>query len=158
MKIALFLNSTLIFLLFLCVSKKRLHMFANIFTFMILEFLITTYFSILNVNYHLFKFPNRDDLYFIIRVFEVILLPALFIWYFNVMSSLKTRFFKIALTILLFTIFNGLDYLFVHWKVIKFLNWHYWKTLVSLLAILLITFWLQQWFRMILRKEGIKDG
>lgn len=157
MKLLLFFDITIIFLISFFIVRKRLHVFINIFTFMVLEFLIASYFAVLYVNLKAWEVANSTDLFYIFRIYEVILMPLLYISYFNLIDALKNRYIKFGLSIVLIGVLYGIELLLVHWKVIVYKEWHFWQSIVSLFLILLISNILQVIFGHILRKEGIQD-
>jgi len=156
MKLFLFLDITIIFFLSFVIAQKRFHVLITIFNFLVLEILITCYFGMLDINYNLWEVSKNTQLIFILRTYELFLSPLLYVWYFDLLSSIRTLLSKIILTFLLLGVFWGFEVLFVKWRVFSFNDWQYWKALLSYLGILLISYPFQKWFQFILEKEGIE--
>lgn len=146
----------LIFLILFFSIKKKFHIIVNIFNYFVLAFLLSSYFSIISVNFGAFKIDGDIKLEFLFRLYELIFEPLICIFYLNFFSSINSKIKKIVLSVFVFFIFWVAEFLFVQLGVVTFINWNYQKTLISLFGILLATYFCQQWFRSILKKEGIR--
>ncbi|MEL3955862.1 hypothetical protein NST17_01270 [Caldifermentibacillus hisashii] len=146
----------LIFLILFFSIKKKFHIIVNIFNYFVLAFLLSSYFSIIGVNLGAFKIEGDMKLEILFRLYELIFEPLICIGYLNLFCSVKSKLKKIVLSVFVFFIFWAAEFLFVQLGVITFINWNYQKTLISLFGILLTTYFCQQWFRSILKKEGIQ--
>ena len=156
MKLSFFLDLIIIFLIAFFTAKKRLHVLTNLFNLMVLEMLITCYFAILYINLDLWEVDNHTENFFIFRLHEVVFMPLLYIWYFNLAAQIKSRVQLLLVTEGLAGILLGSEFLLVQWEIIIYKDWHYWNSIVFFHIILLVSSILQQGFRQILQKEGIE--
>ena len=136
-------------------KKNKLHIFENIFLLLVLEFLVSTYYAILYVNIDVWKISFKTDLFIIFRVEEVILLPLLLTWYFNIVGQLHAKMYKMALLFFTIGLAYSLEYLLVRFKVITYKDWSSWHSVVILFFILIFTTYMHKGYRRILRREGI---
>ncbi len=157
MKFLIVLDLYIIFLIAFFTVRKKSHIFVNIFTYFVLEFLITSYFSIINLNIGAVEISGDIRTLLLFRAYELIIEPLICIWYLDFISNEKSIIYKCGLTIFVFVIFFVKEFQFVQWGILTFISWEYWKTLVSLFGILFIAYILQIWFKIMLRKEGINS-
>jgi hypothetical protein len=150
------IDAYLIFLILFLSIKKKFHVFVNIFNYFVLVLLLSSYFSIVSVNFSAFTIDGKIELEFLFRLYKLIFEPLICIGYLNLFSSINSKMKKIVLSVFVFFILWATEFLFVQLGVITFINWNYQKTLISLFGILLTTYFCQQWFRSILKKEGIQ--
>ena len=156
MRFLLFINLSIIFFIAVFIFQKRLPVLLNIFNFFVIEFLITSLFGALGINYKFWETSTDIQLQILLRVFEIIIAPLLYILYFNQLYTAKSLISKGVLTLLLLGIFWGFELLFVKWGVFIFKDWSYGKALFMYLLILLFSYFLQKGFTFVLRKEGIE--
>lgn len=157
MKLNLILNTTIVFLMMFILARKRLHVFINIFIFMLLEFTITSYFAILSINIKAWELPEQTELILIFYIYEVILLPFIYLWYFNLNEVIQKKWLKAMLIVVLVGVLSLLEYLLVVWEVITYINWHLWQSLLAFIMICIVMKYLQRGFIQILQREGIHD-
>lgn len=85
MELTIFIDAAIILLLSFFMLKRKINPLVNFFTFMILEFLITTYSSFLTVNLSLWKISDDIALFIIYRIYVVIVTPfytyCISMWY-----------------------------------------------------------------------------
>ncbi len=157
MKLYLLLNTTIVFLMMFFLARKRLHVFINIVTFMLSEFIITSYFAVLSINIKAWELSEQTELVLIFYIYEVILLPFIYLWYFNLNVGIHKRWLKGILFVLLVGVLSLLEYLLVVWEVITYVDWHLWLSLLAFSMILIAIKYLQRGFVQILQREGIQD-
>ncbi|MCJ7842474.1 hypothetical protein MUB24_16520 [Lederbergia sp. NSJ-179] len=149
------LNIMILLIVVFFIVKKRLNLLENLFIFMIQEFLITSYFSVLYINLKVWKITESHELFIIFRLYEIITIPLLHLTYFNLLVTIKSRLTKLIFTILFVAILYGVEFLLVKGKVIHYNEWHFWQSLLIISFVLLISYLLQLSFKQVLRKEGI---
>lgn len=157
MKLYVILNTTIVFLIVFFLARKRLHVFINIFTFMLLEFIITSYFAVLSINIKAWELSEQTELVLIFYIYEVILLSLIYLWYFNLNVGIHKMWLKGMLVFLLVGVLSSLEYLLVLWEVITYVDWHLWQSLLVFIMILMAMKCLQRGFVQILLREGIHD-
>jgi hypothetical protein len=157
MKLLLFLIITIILLIASFIAKKRLNVLENIFILLILEFLITGYVAVLFINLKVWEIAKGRELFFIFRVYEVLLAPLFYLWYFNLLAYINVRINKALLTIFFIGTIYGVEFLIVKWKVIIYKDWSFWQSLIALTLVLLITYSLKLSLQKLFRKEGVKS-
>ncbi|MFD2445395.1 hypothetical protein ACFSO7_15630 [Bacillus sp. CGMCC 1.16607] len=156
MNLSLYLDFTFILILAFCLSKKPLLVLENIFIFIITEFLISSYYGILIINTNVADVSQENDHLIIFRISEIITTPLLMLWFHNLLSVIKTPFYRISFSILFIALMYSLELLLVYWKVIIYHDWGIWNSFLAIPIILLISTTLHKVFRYMLRKEGIQ--
>ncbi|MBO0994640.1 hypothetical protein [Bacillus sp. SD088] len=128
----------------------------NLFIFMIQELIITSCFSVLYINLKVWEITNRIPLFIIFRLYEFIVIPLLYVMFFNLLAAIQSRFNKWLFTITYVAILYGVEFLLVQGKVIRYNGWDFWQSLFLIAVVLLISYILQFCFSQVLRKEGIR--
>jgi hypothetical protein len=156
LKEVIFFNILLFLLIAFFIKKKKLHPFENIFLLFVLEFIITGYVGILQINLQVWEISEKVNLYLIFRLNEVIVTPLLYIWYLNLMGSRKRNIlegFKIS-AVFVSRIYS-LEFLLIKWNVIVYKNWNTWQPLFIISFIMVLSYFLLLSFRKLLSKEGV---
>lgn len=149
------LNIIILFFITFSIVKKRLGLLENLFIFMVQELLITSYFAVLYINLKVWEITNSIKLFIIFRLSEFLVIPLLYVMYFNLLAAIQSHFNKSLFTITYIAILYGVEFLLVQGKVIRYNGWDFWHSLLSIAFVLLISSILQFCFRRVLRKEGI---
>lgn len=149
------LNIMILFCISFFILKKKLSLPENLFIFMIEELMITSYFSILYINLKVWVITDQIPLFIIFRLYEFIVIPLLYVMYFNLLAAIQSRFNKWLFTITYVGILYGVEFLLVLGKVIRYSGWHFWQSLILIASALLVSYILQLGFRQIIRKGGI---
>lgn len=149
------LNLMIIFLIAFSIAKKRLNLPSNLFIFMIMELLITSYFAVLHINLEVWEITNDLKLFIIFRLYEMIFIPLLYVTYFNLLAAIKLHLNKCMFTIIYIAVLYGVEILLVEGKVIRYNEWHFWQSLLSISLVLFISYLSYLSFNHVLRKEGM---
>ncbi|MBM7570839.1 hypothetical protein [Aquibacillus albus] len=135
--------------------KKSLHTLEIIFLFLLLEFLSTSYFAFLTINYEVWSVEQKKNLFIFFHLYKVIILPLLYLYYFHFYSLMTTRLKKLLLTLIAILAFLSTEYLLVEWDVIIYKDWNYWMSILGQAILLGLVFVLRLCFRSIMKKEGV---
>lgn len=152
MELSLFISLTIFLLLSFIVKKQKLTLFENIFIYIIIEFLMTSYCAIFYINVDVWTVANKTGLFIIFRLYEAIVYPVIWLWYFNIMPK---RGAKWLLAIGFVGIECMVEKALVLLGVITYKDWQVWQSVLVQLFVLLLTSVLLTWFQSILKKEGI---
>ncbi|MBT2215723.1 hypothetical protein KK120_07800 [Virgibacillus dakarensis] len=154
MYLLLFLYLTILFIIAFSVARKGLNVFENLFIFMVLVFLITSISAILYVNLQVWDITRTLDV-LIYRLYEVIVLPLLYLTYFNVLAAIHERLWKVAYTVFSIAVIYGTELLLVKGEIITYRDWYFWQSLIVISLVLFLTYILYRGFRRVLRREGV---
>lgn len=139
------------------ITKKNLHPFENIFLLLILEFIITSYVSILHINLQVWEISEKGTLYLIFRLNEIIITPLLYIFYLNIIGNRKkSRLERIKVSTIFISIIYFLEFLLVKWKIIIYKDWSIWQSLLVIFFVMLLSNFYLLSFRKLLSKEGVR--
>ncbi|UGB30723.1 hypothetical protein [Metabacillus sp. B2-18] len=155
MELLLLFNLSVVMILTFTVMKKGLNPLENIFMFMVLEFFITSYFSILYVNTKVWELTNDVSGFIAFRLFEVILLPFAYLIYFNLRSAISKKLGRIVLLFVTVFITLILEKVLVILGIIKYKNWEYYLSFLLIIVLMLVIQLLQVTYKKLLKKEGI---
>lgn len=150
------LNTAMIFLIAFFVVKKKLNLLENLFIFIMQVFLISSCFAILHVNLNAWQIPISPKSMIIFRIYEAIIIPLLYVTYFNILATIKSRLVKMIFTIIYIFVLYGAEFLLVIGKIIIYHDWSFWQSILAISFILLISNILQRGFSHVLQKEGVK--
>ncbi|MRG86121.1 hypothetical protein [Salinibacillus xinjiangensis] len=139
------------------VINKRLNILENIFILITLEFIITGYVAVLTINLGLWEMAKNAEPYTILRLHEIIILPVLYLWYFNLLDAFKSLLGKSVLTLGALLIFYGSEYLLVRWNVITYNSWNAWYSIFVLFGVIIFIQLLRRGFKHRMLKEGIPN-
>lgn len=156
MKLPIFIDVAIILLISFFMLKKKLNPIANFFIIMILEFLVTTYSSFLTVNLNLWKISDDVGLFIIYRIYVVIVIPFLYLLYFNIVLRSERQINKWIISALFSGVLYVLEYCLKIWRVITYENWNYWGSFIIQLLILSIVYILLMFFHIQMKSERIE--
>jgi hypothetical protein len=156
LKLVIFLNITLFFLISFFIKRKQLHPFENIFLLLILEFIFTGYIGVIHINLKVWEISEREDLYILFRINEVILTPLLYLWCLNIIGSKRKILEKVKVSLVYISLIYSLEFLLVKWKVIIYKEWSIWQSLLVISTLMLVSYILLVFFRKLLRKESLR--
>lgn len=157
MKLLLFLDRMILVLVAFSMAKKRLHLFTNVFNFMLLEFIITSYFSVLSINLKDWELSDCSEFVLIFYLYEVIFLPLLYIWYFYLIVTTQKHWKKSIMTIGFIGLLLGVESILVKWKVVTYIDWQSWQSILAYATILSVSYFFQRGYEHLLRREGIRE-
>ena len=131
MKLAFFIDVWMIGLISFYLMKKKRNQLENIFIIMMVEFVFSCYYAILYINLDVWTIGKSAELFIIFRLYEVLVTPLLFLFYFNLLPIVKKNLTKMGLTVLFMGILLGVECWLVAWNVIIYTNWQAWKSLLG---------------------------
>ncbi|GAA0479823.1 hypothetical protein GCM10008986_00330 [Salinibacillus aidingensis] len=137
-------------------TKKTLNVLENSFMYLVLVFFVTGYTAVYYINLKLWSVADDPQLFLILRLYELIMIPLLCLWYFNLVEVCKTWLSRIVLTILMTGILGIVQLIMTYWEVIQYKNWQFWQSIVTFVVLLIVVRLLHVWFQSKLQKEGIK--
>jgi hypothetical protein len=155
MELSIFISLTIFLVLSFIVKKLKLTLFENLFLYIMLEFLMTSYCAILYINVDVWTVANKTGLFIIFRLYEAIVYPVVWLWYFNLKPQSGSKRSKWMLAVLFVGIVCVVEKVLVLLDVITYKNWQVWQSVLVQILILLASSFLLTWFQTILKKEGI---
>jgi hypothetical protein len=150
------LGLSLLTLIATFVIKKKLTLLENLYIVLVLEFLVTSYGSILYVNTKRWSISQDVESLLSFLLFETIVIPFFLLWYFNLFFSVETTLKRIGLSLILISTLYSIEYFLVYNKAIAYEDWSFLYSLLSYAFILLLTLLLTIPFIRLLQKEEIK--
>ncbi|MGG3564932.1 hypothetical protein ABES03_25360, partial [Neobacillus rhizosphaerae] len=155
MELSIFISLTIFLLLSFIVKKQKLTLFENIFLYIIVEFMVTSYCAILYINVDVWHVANKAGLFIIFRIYEAIVYPAIWLWYFNLHPQRVAKLSRLLLAFLFVGIECVVEKALVLLGVIIYKDWQVWQSVLVQILVLVMTSVLLTWFQTILKKEGI---
>ncbi len=155
MQLLLFLNLTIIVLIAFFSTHKNLNILENIFLFLFIELIFNSYIAVLYINFSNWEIGASKDSTIIFRLWELVLVPLLYVWYFNFVATFKRKFVKLYITLFFIGSIYMLELLLARLKVITYKNWQPELSILCISLILLLTYFLKHLFHNRLRNEGI---
>lgn len=138
MKLSFFIDVWMIGLISFCLLKRKRNKLENLFILLMAEFLSTCYFAVLYINLDVWTIAKSVELFIIFRLYEVLLIPLLFLFYFNLLAIVEKQLAKMGLTVLFIGILLGVECWLVTWNVIIYTNWQVWKSMLVFLFMTVI--------------------
>lgn len=94
MKLVIFLDLTILLILFIFLFKKSLYILENIFIVLLYAFLFSIYYAILLTNTQVWDLSKTKELSIIFRIFEVAVMPLLILMYLNILAVIRHSIIK----------------------------------------------------------------
>lgn len=154
MKLSIFIDVALVLVISFFVKQKKLRTLENLLVFMVLEFLVSSYCAILYINIDVWGLAKDPELFIIFRIYEAIVNPFIWLWYFQLLPSMDSRFTKWMVTGAFVGIQWAVEKWLFRWEVIINKDWHFWQCILVQFLVLSITYLSQSWYGKILQKEG----
>lgn len=153
--VSLFISMTLILIIsFVLISKKN-NPLVFIFVLMCIEYLFTSFISVIVDNENLWKVSKEPWHFLMFRISEVIIIPLMLLLYLEIDRRLSTAAKRLLLIIAATFIMVGLERLLPILDIMKYVNWKLWASFLTWFLFLAITRLLRRMFSRILLKEGI---
>ncbi|MFS0862848.1 hypothetical protein [Fredinandcohnia sp. 179-A 10B2 NHS] len=149
------LGLSLLTLIATSVIKKKLTLFENLYIVLVLEFLVTSYGSILYVNTKRWSVSQDVESLLSFILFETILIPFFLLWYFNFFFSVTTVLQRIGLSLIVVSTLYSIEYFLIYNEAITYEDWSFLYSLLSYTFILLLTLLITVPFIRLLQKEEI---
>ena len=157
MKLSIFLYFVILLLVSFTIMKRKLHLLENIFLYIIVVFVMTTYSAALYVNSSLWEISVNKDLFVIFRIYQAFGYPFIWILFFNGLPGRETPVYRWSYTVIFICAQLALEQWLVQWKVIIVDGWSLFGSLVIQSFVLFFTAIALKWYRRLLRKEGITE-
>lgn len=153
--VSLFISMTLILIIsFVLISKKN-NPLVFIFVLMCIEYLFTSFISVIVDNENLWKVSKEPWHFLMFRISEVIIIPLMLLLYLEIDRRLSTAAKRLLLIIAATFIMVGLERLLPILDIMKYVNWKLWASFLTWFLFLAITRLLRRMYSRILLKEGI---
>jgi hypothetical protein len=153
--VSLFLSMTLILVIsFVLISKKN-NPLVFFFVLMCMEYLFTSFISVIVDNENLWKVSKEPWHFLMFRISEVIIIPLMLLLYLEIDRRLSTAAKRLLLIIAATFIMVGLERTLPILDMMKYVNWKLWASFLTWFLFLAITSMLGRIFCRILYKEGI---
>lgn len=154
--VSLFLSMTLILIIFYTVTRKKNNLLVHIFVLMAIEFLFTSFISVIADNESLWKISKDPPHFLMFRVAEVLIFPLLLLWYLELNRMLGTFSKKLLLYLTWTFLLAGFERALSFLDIMEYTKWELWASFLSWALFLAVTILLGKIFSSILRKEGIE--
>jgi hypothetical protein len=155
--VSLFISMTLILIIsFILVSRKN-NLLLLIFVFMCIEYLFTSFISVIVDNENLWKVSENPGQFLMFRVAEVVIFPLMLLWYLEMEKLLKTSTKRLVLKVIATLILMGIERILVMLDIMKYSKWQLWASFLTWFLLLSITIVLGKIYSRLLQKEGITN-
>lgn len=154
MILAIILSITLLLLISLCVTSRRIHLFETFFLWLIQTLLIQSLSWIILVNLEWMTVSTELDKYWSHFLIQLILCPLLIIYFFDFSVAIHKsvlRYCSLLLAVLLLTL---VDYGLIFLGILHNHDWKVGYSVVEWIFTISITYFFWQWYR---RKFFIKE-
>lgn len=154
--VSLFFSFTLIGIISFFALKKAHHPLTLIFLLMVIEFLYTSFISVIVDNAELWTVTKTTRYFIMFRVTEVVVFPLLLLWYIESVKRVSTFSKKLLITVIWVGILVGVETILIHIHLFTYEKWEVWGSIIVWSILLLFLHILQGIFNRILFKEEIK--
>lgn len=153
--VSLFISMTLILIIFFVLISKKNNPLVFIFVLMCIEYLFTSFISVIVDNENLWKVSKEPWHFLMFRISEVIIIPLMLLLYLEIDRRLSTAAKRLLLIIAATFIMVGLERTLPILDIMKYVNWKLWASFLTWFLFLAITRLLRRMYSRILLKEGI---
>jgi hypothetical protein len=157
MSLVIFICVTILLIMSFYFLPKTMNILQNTYVLMLAIFLFTCYCSVIYVNLEFWKLSNHVTHYILFRIYQLIVIPILVVWYCNGKNKKMKKYFLIR-TVCFSLAMLLLERLLISWNVITYAKWNGLISFFAYLILLLVISILNHWFTVVLRKEGIRVG
>jgi hypothetical protein len=155
MSLVIFICMTILLIMSFYFLPKTMNILQNTHVLMLAIFLFTCYCSVIYVNLEFWKLSNHVPNYILFRIYQLIVIPILVVWFCNGNNKKTKKYFLIRTVCFTLAMFL-LERLLIGWNVITYVKWNGFISFLAFLLLLLVIFILNHWFTVVLRKEGIR--
>ncbi|WP_413303907.1 hypothetical protein AA0X95_27055 [Bacillus sp. 1P10SD] len=155
--VSLFFSFTLIGIISFFTLKKVNHPLTLIFLLMVIEFLYTSFISVIVDNAKLWTVTKSTRYLIMFRVTEVVVFPLLLLWYIESVKRVSTLSKKLLITVIWVGVLVGVETILIHIHLFTYEKWKVWGSIIVWSTFLLFLQFLQGIFSRILFYEGIKQ-
>lgn len=153
--VSLFLSMTLILIISFVLFNKKNNLLVLIFVLMCVEYLFTSFISVIVDNENLWKVSEDPWQFLMFRVAEVIIFPLLFLLYLEIERGMGASTKRLLLKVFATLVLVGIERILVILEIMKYSNWQLWASFLTWFLFLSITSILRKIFSSLLQKEGI---
>jgi hypothetical protein len=154
-KLAGFISLALILINTIFTYKKKTPILTLIFVGLVIEFLFTSFISVIVDNAELWKVSKSPKDFIIFRLVEVIVIPIVMLFYLEIFSSKISVKFKMIYAVIWVLVLFCVERLLISLDIFEYTGWKMeWSIAVWFLFLFLIIV-TQQLFNKILRSEGV---
>lgn len=153
--VSLFLSMTLILIISFVLFNKKNNLLVLIFVLMCVEYLFTSFISVIVDNENLWKVSEDPWQFLMFRVAEVIIFPLLFLLYLEIERGMGASTKRLLLKVFATFVLVGIERILVILEIMKYSNWQLWASFLTWFLFLSITSILRKIFSSLLQKEGI---
>lgn len=151
----IFISITLILISSFCVTSKRMHLFEIFFLWLIVWLITHSIAWILFVNLKWLKLSTDLGHFWTEALSLLLLYPLLVIWFFDISLLIHNKVKKYALLLLAIFTIASVEFSFIFLGTILKKNWNFAYSLIKWTFIVSISYFLWQWYRKKLCKEGL---
>lgn len=156
LKLVIFLDLTILLILFTFLFKKSLHILENIFIVLFFEFYFLNFYAILLSNTQVWDLSKAKELSIIFRTFEVLAMPLMVLVYLNILAGITHSKIKFLFFSLFIAILYSIENLLVHWRVITYIDWSRWHSILAITVLLFVSPLIQKGFKAIMKREEMR--
>jgi hypothetical protein len=117
---------------------KKLSFLQNSILFMLMAIVTKNYITIMSMEFKILKTTEDPSLFLFLLIVREIITPILILTFVNAFLLSKRKLNQICLFIATLGFMEGIDFLYIHFKVITFVNWNLGYALIVNIAYLLI--------------------
>jgi hypothetical protein len=118
--------------------NKKLSFLQNSILFMLLAIMTRNYITIMSMELKLIKTTEDTILFLFLLVGREIIIPSLILIFVNTFLLFRRKLHQVFISIATVGFMEGMDYLYIHFKVITYVNWNLGYALIVNIAYLLI--------------------
>ncbi|MET3698508.1 hypothetical protein SAMN05877753_109148 [Bacillus oleivorans] len=155
MLLSTFISLSIIGIIAFTLSKKKIHHFELILSFLAIEFIISTYIAVVNTNYSYIEISTKTQDYVTHQIFEIVLLPVLMFLTINSSEFFKSFYIKGLLGVTLVGVLCSIEYSLLKLNIIEYKGWHIVYSFIAYGLIYIVIQAARYSFRKILIKEGM---
>lgn len=156
MAFSIYMGLTVIVAVSYFVIEKRLHVYEQVFTYLLFTMVFVTTVDLLTPkNSQYLKVSDDPLLFAMLRLVGVGLIPLVVLFYLEGMNVLDGVFKKGMATLLAIGVLFGVESGVIFLEGIHYDEWQRWWSLIGWFLMLMFAYGSQQGFRRLLRKEGV---
>ncbi|GAA0322486.1 hypothetical protein GCM10008967_11220 [Bacillus carboniphilus] len=149
------ISLSIILILFFVIVPKHLHVFEWLIVILTIEFIFTSYTSILHMNVKVWEISPSTFDFLAFRVFETVTVPVLYLIVMNWVSFLSNWMKRTGIMLMGAVLLVLLEWTLVKSNVITYVNWSMWVSFLFFSLYFPILVLIMKGYHHILQREGI---
>lgn len=149
------INLSIVLLIAFIATKKKLTILENIFMILLLEFILSSYYAVLYVNLGLWEVSKESGLYACFVLYEIAVVPIVYMFYYNKVVFMKSVWIKMTFTIVTIGAIYIAEVLLIYMGVVTYKSWYMWQSLVGIFLLIVLFGFILYGFQLLLKWEGV---